>query len=238
MAVRQRRSRKWLIALIVIAAICLAPGALLRYLIGQSVAAKMPEMIGPARSYSVGVSGGLFEIVQGRIDNIDIQGNDVKLANGIVIDRLDVDLKGIRFKPDQTVTDVATTDFSASVTEKNLSDFLATSRPDMRDAKISFDDGKLLLSASTRVLATRTPVTIEGTLRIVNASKLNLILNRCTARGICVPGFMRGRIMHDVNPVLDTQQIGMGAKLKSVNISDGTITITGNANVRQALVKK
>lgn len=237
MAPKKSGSGKWLITLIVIAALCFGPSAVLRWKIGHSVAAKMPELIGPARSYSVGVSGGLFGILQGRVDKVDIRGNGVKLANGVVVDRLDIDLKGIYFKPDQTVTDVKTTDFAASVTEQNLSDFLASSRPDMRGAKVSLDDGKLFLSASPRVLATRTPVSIEGTLRIVNGSKLNLVLNRCTARGICVPGFLRGRIMHDVNPVLDTQQMGIGAKLNSVEISDGAITLTGRADVKQALAQ-
>jgi hypothetical protein len=236
-AVKKNGRKRWLIVLIVIAAVCFAPGAVLRWKIGQSVEAKMPELIGPARSYSVAVSGGLFEIIRGRIDKLDICANDVKLPNGLVLDQLDADLKGIRFKPDQTVTDVKTTDFAAIVTEKNLSDFLEGTRSDMRGAKVSLDGGKLCLSASPRVFAARTPVSIEGTLKIVNGSRLNLVLNRCVARGICVPGFIKGRIMHDLNPVLDTEQMGIGAKLNSVEISNGAITVTGKADLKQALAK-
>ena len=233
----RRGFRRLLIVAILVAVACFAPGAILRWSIGQSVAAKMPELIGPARSYSIGVSGGLFEIIQGKLDKVDIRGSGVNLSNGVAVDRLDVGLQGLRFKPNRTVTDIRSADFSASVTEQNLTDFFASSRPDMPGAKITLDDGKLSLSASPRIFATRTPVSLEGTLRIVDGKKLILVLSRLRARGIRVPGFVRGRIMRDINPVLDTGQLSMGAKLNSVDISNGAIIITGTADVKQVLGK-
>jgi len=227
-----RGFRRLFIAAILVAAVCFAPGAILRWRIGQSVAGRMPQLIGPARSYSVGVSGGLFEIIHGRIDKVDIRGSGVNLSNGVEVDRLDVGLRGVRFKPDRTVTDIRSAEFSAWVTEKNLNDFFASSRPDMPGAKITLDDGKLSLSASPRIFATRTPISLEGTLRIVDGKKLILVLNRLRARGIRIPGFMRRRIMHDINPVLDTQKMGIGARLNSVDISDGAIRVTGTADVK------
>ena len=224
--------------LLIIAVVCLSPGALIRWKIEQTVAGKVVGMLGTARSYSVSVSGGLFEILRGRVKQVDIRGNDVKLSSGVVVDRLDVNLSGVEFKPDQTLTGVESTAFTAFLSEGNMDDYLRASRSDLSDADVSLTDGKLSLTARPRVMAIRTPVRVEGTMRIVQGTKLYLVLNRLSARGIRVPGMIRGHIQHDLNPVLDTQQMAMGAKLTQVAITNGKITLSGTADVRQALAAK
>ena len=227
-----------LLIILIVAGLCLSPGAILRYKIGQSVAAKMPQLIGPADSYTVGVDGGFFGIIRGKIDKLTIHGKGVKMSNGIHVEKLDVVLMGVHFKPDQTVTKVDKTTFDASVTEKNLNDFLKESRRDVPNQKVVIDAKKLPLSASPRVLGIRTPVTLEGTLQIADSTKLNMVLDKVRARGVTVPGFVRGRIMHDINPVMDSTKMGMPAKLKSVTLGKGRITVTGIADITKALGTK
>lgn len=237
MSARKNNSKKGLILVVVLVGIVFLPGMALRWAIAQSVKNKAPEMIGPARNYSVKVKAGLFDIIQGKIPSLVIRGKDVRPSTGVAIDRLDVELKGIRFKPDQTITDVQSTDFIASVSETSLSDFLNTHRPDMKNAKVSMEDGILLLSASPKIMATRTPVTLQCTLKIVDNIRLNLEVNRLIARGVKVPGFVRGKLQHELNPVFDAQQIGLDARLNTVGIANGAITLTGNADVRSALIR-
>jgi hypothetical protein len=231
------RVKRLVVVVAIIAAICLAPGPILRYKIGRAVAAKMPELMAPARSYSAEVSGGVVGILRGRIDKMDICGRDVKMPNGVQLDRLDVGLVGVHFKPDQTVTKVEGASFTASVAEDDLNDYLAKYRPDLRGAHITLEPDKLTLTANPKVLFLRTPAKVEGTLIVVDGTKLYIILKRVSTRGIRVPGFVRGRIQHDVNPVLDTKAMGIGARLESVRISNGAITVTGTADVNKALAK-
>lgn len=231
------RAGKPLIGVTLIAAICILPGSILRWKIGQSVAAKMPELIGPAQSYSADVTGGFIGILRGRIEKIDITGRKVKMSNGVIVDRLDIALSGVHFKPDQTVTRVESASFAASVIEDDLNNWLATSRPDLHDGHIAIENGKIIVRAKPRVLLLRTPVKVEGTLRIIENNKLYLVLKTVSTRGIRVPGFVRGRIEHDINPILDAEQMGIGAKLKSVNVTNHAITITGTADVNKALAK-
>lgn len=233
----KRKSKGLLFKLLLIVAICLAPGVILRWVIGQSIAAKVPKMIGPSQSCSASVTGGVLDIVHGKIAKVTIRENNVKLSSGVTVDRLDIGINGVRFKPDQTVTNVQSTNFKASVSESSLEEYIATSRPDMANAKVTMSDDKLVISASPRMFATRTPVTLEGNLRIVDNTKLYLVVNSIRARGMRIPGFMRGRVMHDINPVLDTQKLGIGGKLTSVKISDGLINLTGTADVSQVLTK-
>lgn len=227
-----------LLVVLVVAALCLNPGTILRWKIGQSVAAKMPQLLGPADSYTADVTGGFFGIIRGKIDRLNVHGRGVRLSNGMRVDRLNVVLTGVHFKSDQTVTDVEKTSFDASVTEQNLNDFLRTSRPDVPNAKVVIGPDKLSLSASPRVLGIRTPVSMEGKLQIADSTKLNMILNRIRARGIALPGFLRGRIMHDINPVMDATKMGMPAKLKTVALGKGQITVTGAADITKALAGK
>jgi len=231
------RAGKLSIVVILVAAVCLLPGSILRWKIGQSVAAKMPELIGPAQSYSANVTGGLIGILRGRIERIDITGRKVKMSNGVVVDRLDIGLSGVHFKPDQTVTRVESAGFAALVTQDDLNNWLATSRPDLHDGHITIENGRLIVRAKPKVLLLRTPVKVEGTLRILDGSKLYMVLKNVSTRGIRVPGFVRGRIEHDINPILDAEQMGIGAKLKSVRVTDGAITVTGTADVNKALAK-
>jgi len=231
------RAGKLSIVVILVAAVCLLPGSILRWKIGQSVAAKMPELIGPAQSYSANVTGGLIGILRGRIERIDITGRKVKMSNGVVVDRLDIGLSGVHFKPDPTVTRVESAGFAALVTQDDLNNWLATSRPDLHDGHITIENGRLIVRAKPKVLLLRTPVKVEGTLRILDGSKLYMVLKNVSTRGIRVPGFVRGRIEHDINPILDAEQMGIGAKLKSVRVTDGAITVAGTADVNKALAK-
>lgn len=219
-----------------IALICLSPGAMIRSKIEQSVAAKAPELLGPAKSYSVDVSAGIFDLIRCKVKQIDIKGRDVRLQNGVVVDRLNVRLTGVHFKADQTITGISKTEFTAALSEANLRDYLRASRSDMSDADVSLADGKLVLKARPRVLAIKTPVRIEGTLQIEQGRKLNIELSKASAIGIRVPGFVRGRIQRSINPVLDTEQMGMDAKLTKVQITNGEIVLSGIADVKKALV--
>lgn len=232
------RAGKLSIVAVLVAGVCILPGSILRWKIGQSVAAKMPELVGPAQSYSANVTGGLIGIILGRIERIDITGRKVKMSNGIIVDRLDIGLSGVRFKPDQTVTRVESASFSALVTEDDLNNWLATSRPDLHDGHITIENGRLIVRAKPKVLLLRTPVKVEGTLRILDGSKLYMVLKKVSTRGVRVPGFVRGRIEHDINPILDAEQLGIGARLKSVQVSNGTIIVTGTADVNKALAKE
>lgn len=232
------RGPKTVIVPLAILAIFLSPGALIRWKIEQAVVEKAPGLLGPARSYSASVTGGVIDIVRGRVPKIRLRGNEVRLENGIVVDRLDVILSGVRFKFDQTITGVDSAEFSASLSQKNLRDYVRKSRSDMAEAEVELSSGKLVLSAKPRVIGIKTPVLLEGTMQIVDNTKLNVILSKLTARGIRVPGFVRGRIQHDINPVMDTTQMGMQAKLTKVEIKKGEITLSGTADVKQALAAK
>lgn len=233
-----RRGSVAVIIPVAVLAVCLSPGALVRWKIEKSVVEKAPSLLGPARSYSADVTGGVLDLVRGRVPQIRLRGNDVQLKNGIVVDRLDVILSGVKFKLDQTITGIDSAEFTASLSQENLRDYLRKSRSDMTDAEVELGDGKLVLSAKPRVIGIKTPVLLEGTMEIVDGTKLNMVLSKLTARGIRVPGFVRGRIQHDINPVMDTTQMGMQAKLTKVAIKKGEITLSGTADVNQILVAK
>ncbi len=183
------------------------------------------------------MTGGAVGIARGRIEKVNIAGRDVKMTNGVVVDQIDIGLAGVHFKPDQTVTRVEDASFAAHVTEADLNTWLTAFRPDLHGGHVTIEDGKLTLTAKPKVLLLRTPVKVEGTLQVVNGTKLYMVLKRVSTRGVRVPGIVRGRIQHDINPVLDTEQMGIGAKLKSVRVSEGAITVTGTADVNKALVK-
>src|SRR5579884_1458581 len=55
----------------------------------------LPDLIGPARSYSVHVSGSAERTMQGRLATVTVDGDDVDLPNGLLLDQLHLDLKDV-----------------------------------------------------------------------------------------------------------------------------------------------
>lgn len=230
--------RKLLISAMIIGTACLTPGTALRSMIGKAVANKMPEIIGQADSYTADVNGDIVDIALGKLEKVDIHGKGVKMANGMVVNRLDISLTDVHFKLDQTITKVKSTNFKAQVIEDDLNNWLATARPDLRNAHITLNSDKLTVTAKPKVMLLRTPVKAEGALQIVDQTKLYMALDKFSTRGIKVPGMVRGHIEHDINPVFDTEQLGIGAKLKSVRILNGAITITGTADANKVIANQ
>ena len=64
-----------------------------------------------------------------------------------------------------------------------------------------------------------------------------LLLQPVPAPAVPVPWFVRRRIQHNINPVLDTKQMGIGGKLTSVEISNGEVKLTGTADVNKSIGK-
>lgn len=176
--------------------------------------------------------------MRGKLPRISIRGTDVRLKNGVVVNRLDVMLKGVHFKIDQSISDVDNTTFTALLSQDHLRNYLRASRSDMSEADVTLSDGKLMLTAKPRVMGIKTPVKVECTMEIVDNAQLKIVVNKLSARGVKVPGFVRGRIQRDANPVLDTREMGIGAKLTKVTIAKGNIALCGTADVKQALAAK
>lgn len=228
---------KIVLPVMIVLALCLSPGAAIRTKIASSVAASAPDMLGPGK-YSVDVTGGLIGLLRGRIEKIDIHGSDVKMSNGMIVDRLNVGLNGVHFKRDQTVTKVESTGFAASVSEDNLTDYLRASRGDMKEAEITLADGRLCYAGRPRVLGLKVKVKAEGTLDLDGNTKVHMSLCKCSGAGIKTPGMVRGWIERRINPVFDATQMGVDAKLKSVEVAKGAIALAGTADVNKKLAKQ
>src|SRR5258708_3885228 len=55
----------------------------------------LPDLLGPARQYRAHVESSPDRTVQGRLASVTVDGDDVELPNGLLLDRLHLDLKGV-----------------------------------------------------------------------------------------------------------------------------------------------
>ncbi len=155
-----------------------------------SIAHSLPSVIGPARSYTVRADGPTLGMINGRLDELDITGVDVKLKNGMAVSRLSVSVKDIAFdRRRNKITRAGTTTYSASLSEAELSKCLVARYKNIPGLKIGLRKGYLDISAKPGLSVVSTTVRADAQLRIRDQRILALDLKELNLAGVEAPGF-------------------------------------------------
>ena len=201
----------------------------------SSVAQSLPSMIGPARSYTVRADGPTTGMIQGRLDGLNIVGQDVKLKNGMTVSRLAVDITDIAFdRKHDRITRVGSTQFAASLSESELNKCLAARYHDVPGLAIGLRRGYLDIAAKPGVSIVHMSVRADAELEIRDSRILALNLKKLNMAGISAPGFARDFINSKLTCIFDARDLGFDARITSVQVSPGILTLTGSLNLMKA----
>ncbi len=207
-------------------------GGDIRRKVEKGIAESLPDLIGPAKSYKVSVSGSTMQMLRNRISGIEIVGEGVALKNGVEVTRLDVSLKGVEFSPkSRTITKCESTVFSATLAQQELTQYLKKKYPDVPDLSVLLEDGCLSAAARPSLLGVTARVEAESGLKISSGCKLVLDLRKVTMAGLPAPGFAREYIEKKLNPIFDASKLGYDATISSVSIQRGRLVITGGLDM-------
>lgn len=197
--------------------------------IKESVDKRLQSKIGPAQSYEVGVSGSLIDLIRGKVAGLDIQGNKVKLRNGVTLDDLHVQLKGVKLDPRKAIIlAIDKASFEGSLAQNELNNYVRNKHPDISDINIALQDGYLTMTARPMMLRYNTIVNAQGTLEISEGDRLILNFNKVQSAGKSASESSCAYLEGAVNPVFDTRDMSFHPKLTSVTIVPGAIKLVGH----------
>lgn len=202
----------------------------------KAVADSLPDLIGPAKKYSVDVSGSTFRLIKGKVSKLHIVGDDVRFKNGLTLSKLDVTVENIEFDTDsRKIKKAGKSVYSASVIDGELAGYLSRSYPDVPNIKIAVHSGTLNLSATPKVSGINVPVTAQAKVRVRNRSQLSLDILKASAARIPAPGFARNYIESKVNPVFDVSALGFDANIDRAALQPGRVTIYGTLDIMKMI---
>lgn len=231
--------RTAVLLLVVLIAICLVGcGNLAKDKVEKSVAENLPSMVGPAKDYKVDCYGSMLRMMKGKMDGLDINGEDVQLKSGVTLSKLFVQIRDIRFNPDtRQVNSVGSTNYSATLSEAELNKYLKKRYPNVPDLKLTLCKNTVRITTRPGVSVLRATVEADSSLEVLNERKLAPDLKSLKVGPVGAPEFVRNYIESEVGTIFDAKDIGFDATIKSVSIDPKGLTVTGTLDLME-LIKK
>jgi len=211
-------------------------GGGIRRKVESGIAKALQQRLGPAKAYSVKVTGSTMSILGGKLDGVDISGEDVRLAKGITVARLDVSIKDLAVDTStQAIKRCKSTTYSAAVSEDELERYVVKRYPDIPGLTLALLKDQARVTASPGVAGVTVSIVAEAALGVRGGRQLVLDLKNINVEWLPTPGFAREYIEGRVNPVFDAADLGFDARIDSVSIAPGFVTLTGTLDLVKAL---
>lgn len=198
----------------------------------KGIERSLPQLIGPAKSYQVSVSGSTAKMLKSKLSRIDIQGEEVRLSNGMQLAKLEVSLTDVEFDSDtRSIRRTSSTTYSATLSEKELERYLRKTHPEIPELTVKLERDCATATAKPELMGLAAELRAESALKVRDNRQLVLDLKRITLGGLPAPGFAREYIEKKANPAFDASQLGYDATINSVSMEPGYITLNGTLDL-------
>lgn len=199
----------------------------------QEIESQLPRAIGPADDYAVTIEG--LRARSGEADRVVVVGTRVRPEGAPVLDRLDLDLRGVRFdRGDRRLERVDAAEATARITPADLAAFLET-RDGVRSATVTLrtpneatirvrpDIGDLPLPSGASVDLTGRLSSADGQVRfdIDEVRALGLGLGETAAR----------RLSGAINPIVDLSGTTPTLDVTSVRVESGAVVLEATGDL-------
>lgn len=202
----------------------------------RAVEEKLPEVIGPAGAYTVAAHGSTMRILKGRLDRLDIAGDDVLLSTGIRITRLEVSIDDLEFDTAAgAIKRAGQTRYTAVLSEPEVNRWAAARYPDIPELKVILREHSARVSARPGMSKARVTVQAEARPVIRDQRTLGLDLSDVRAVGVSAPGFAREYLESRLPAIFDVRDLGFDARVSAVKIAPGQLTLQGELDLVAAL---
>ena len=204
--------------------------------IESRVERRLPDIIGPADSYEVSVSGRTPKMLSGRLSELVIHGRNVQLQPDLNVDDLVVEMRDVEFDTGKNeLTGVGETAFSAVISGKCLTRFIVKRQPDLKELKIELRPGKATVRVRPSLLGLSAGVAITGGLEVAPSNKISFIPDKMSVAGLPIPERALNFVSERINPVMDMSLASFPAQITRIAVMAGRIRVEGTADLRRGL---
>ena len=199
----------------------------------------LPDLLGPARQYRVHIANAPDRTLRGRLSTVTVDGSDVELPNGLLLDSLHLELKNVEVDTDRRrVNRVGEARFTATVREATLAHFLAGEMPEnetIRNTRLTLQEGSVTISAERVVFGFGIPFRVSGPLRVANARRVEFDPTRLVVVGIPFSGRAVQFLLRRFEGGVDLSILAFPVQVSEVQVRRGFLTLTGAADVEAIL---
>lgn len=228
-------------AALIALALCTGCGRTINRSAERHIRDALPNVLGPARQYRVHIENAPDRTLDGKLALVTVDGDDVQFSNGLLLDRLHLDLKDVDYDTvRQRLRRIGEARFSVSVGEKNLDEFMAGEAPEgerFRHVHIKLTSGQVTISGDRVVLGLGVPFRMTGPLKLAGPQRIEIDPNRLTVVGITVAGlplrFLKGRF----DSAIDLSALSFPVTVTGAQSAGGLLTLTGQVDA-QALLSR
>lgn len=241
-------SRRWRAALIaLLIALVAAAGAAQLYL-PPLVGARLEGALAQALQVDSGVDARLsatpaVRLLWGYVDRVDITAEGAHL-DGLRVDQVRIEGNRVRIDPSElrrtgrlVVLDADRLDVSFEVAEADLDQFVkGYARGMPADLEAALGDGSIRLHGELALFGRTFPMTVEGSLEVVNATRIDFVPSRIVVDTMQVPRFvLEGAMQVDELRVgLDVGRFPVPLEVSAVVLQPGWLTVEARSPLARA----
>lgn len=196
----------------------------------------LPDLIGPARQYDVRVRNAWNRTLGGRLSQVAIDGHQVQIMNGLVLDRLQLDLQDVRVDTrKQKVREIREARFVATVSKPNIDEYLAGETAlaeNLRRPRVAIHtDNRVTLSAERVTFGIGVPFSLTGPLVIAGPRRIAIDPQRMMFIGIPIWGPPLDLLKSRFETGLDLNHLPFPVTLRAIRTEPDRIALSGEADV-------
>ena len=228
------------ICLIAVATTCLAGcGRAINRSAERRIRDLLPDLVGNARQYRVHVEGADSETARGKLRSISVDGMDINLSNGLLLDSLHLDMMQVQADLEhKQLKSVGSAHFTASIGEPALDEFLAGESPEgetLRNLRITIREGTVTIRGERVVLGLGVPFRAYGPLRLAGSEAIELDPNKLVVIGIPISGAPLRFIKKKFESAMDLSSLPIPLRLDGVEMHNRKLILSGTPDIQAML---
>ena len=212
----------------------------------------LPEILGPARAYRVHIDNEPDRTLRGHLARVLIDGDQVRLKNGLYFDSLHLELRGVDVDTNAgRVRTIKETHFTATASAANVNEYIVGETfagEKLRRVRVAFAPSGVTLSAEREIVNVNPPVIgkvhlyapfhLVGPVRLGGPRRLELDPTNLTVIGIPISGAPLRFLMQRFESGFDLNVLPFPVTLTQVQTGADVITLSGAADVSSLIQRK
>ncbi|MES2461557.1 MAG: DUF2993 domain-containing protein [Armatimonadota bacterium] len=204
----------------------------------QAVNDLLPSFLGPADSYRTRVRGkSVGAVMRGRLDSVQVEGTNVRLDDGMTIDKLGMEFQAISIDTQaRKLSHLGSAQFTARIGTVNLNRYVTVKRPTLAGLVITLGDGSASVEARPALLASyglpglKVPVAVEGKLVPTgDGTKLDFVPEGARVSVLPIPRPVIDYLARTLNPAVDLSSLPIPVRILDAQIRPDGVYLTGDA---------